>query len=143
MSIFIERLKEYMDDAHLSGVSLAKAIGCSRVTISGLMNGAHAPSTKLLIKIVEYFNCSADYLLGLTDYPKRENFDSVKPFGQRLKLCLSLAGKTEYRLQTDLHISRSLTYRWLNDMAIPSIESLKNLAKYFGCSVDYLLGRES
>ena len=143
MSIFVERLKEYMDDAGLNGIALAKALGCSRVTVSGLLNGAHTPSTKLLIKIVEYFNCSTDYILGLTDYPKREKFDNVKPFGQRLKLCLSLAGKTEYRLQTDLNISRSLTYRWLNGIAIPSIDSLKNLAKYFDCSVDFLLGREN
>lgn len=54
-----------------------------------------------------------------------------------------MSGKTEYRLQKDLNISRSLTYRWLSGKAIPTVDSLIALAKYFGCTVDYLLGREN
>lgn len=143
MSEFVERLKEYMEDAHMSGTDMAKTLGCSRVTVSNLLNGAHEPSTALLAKMAEYFNCSTDYLLGLTDYPESKSDGKTRHFSEQLRSCLKMSGKTEYRLQKDLSISRSLTYRWLSGKAIPTVDSLIALAKYFGCTVDYLLGREN
>lgn len=142
LSVFVERLKEYMSEQDLNASTLATKIKCSRVTISGLLNEAHAPSTEIIIALVEYFNCSADYLLGLVDYPRVTEFKALKPFGDTLRKCLKESGKTEYRLQKDLDISSSLTYRWLNNKALPKIDSLIKLKNYFGCSVDYLLGRE-
>ena len=142
MSEFVERLKEHMEDANLSVTALAKMIGVTRGTASNIVNGAHMPSTKAFVALVEYFNCSADYLLGKVDIPQRDSFCSVKPFGKILRKCLKDSGKSEYRLQEDLTVSRSLTYRWLHDKATPSVNYYIKLADYFGCSVDYLLGRE-
>ena len=143
LSVFVERLKEYMGERDLNASTLANEISFSRVTVSGLLNEAHVPSTKIIIELVKYFNCSADYLLGLVEYPRLTEFKPIKPFGDTLRKCLKENGKTEYRLQKDLDISKSLTYRWLNDKAIPTVDSLIKLKNYFGCSVDYLLGRES
>ncbi len=143
LSLFVERLNEYMSERDLNATTLADKIKCSRVTVSGLLNEVHVPSTDIIIALIEYFNCSADYLLGLVEYPRSDEFKSVKPFGATLRKCLKENGKTEYRLQKDLNISRSLTYRWLSNKALPKIDSLIKLKKYFGCSVDYLLGRES
>ncbi len=143
MSNFAERLKEYMTDRNLNVKTLAENLNVSRATISSLVHGAHTPSTKVFISISEYFDCSADYLLGLNDYPKSADFQNVKPFGGQLRKCLDESGKTEYRLQQDLDISTSLTYRWLANRATPTVESLIKLADYFGCSVDFLLGREN
>ncbi len=143
LSVFVERLKEYMVEYDLNATTLALKIKCSRVTLSGLLNEAHIPSTEIIIALVEYFNCSADYLLGLVEYPRLNEFNPIKPFGDTLRKCLNENGKTEYRLQKDLNISRSLTYRWLNNIALPKVDSLIKLKKYFDCSIDYLLGRES
>ncbi len=143
LSLFVERLNEYMSERDLNATTLADKIKCSRVTVSGLLNEVHVPSTDIIIALIEYFNCSADYLLGLVEYPRSDEFKRVKPFGDTLRKCLKENGKTEYRLQKDLNISRSLTYRWLSNKALPKIDSLIKLKKYFGCSVDYLLGRES
>lgn len=142
LSVFVERLKEYMSEQNLNASTLAANIKCSRVTISGLLNEVHSPSTEIIISLVEYFNCSADYLLGLVEYPRVTEFKPLKPFGDILRKCLIESSKSEYRLQKDLNISKSLTYRWLNNKALPKIDSLIKLKKYFGCSVDYLLGRE-
>ena len=142
MSVFVERLKEYMEDSSLSVTALAKKIGVTRETASNIVNEAHMPSTKAFVALIEYFNCSADYLLGIIDIPQNDSFGSVKPFGKILKKCLKDSGKSEYRLQEDLMVSSSLTYRWLNDKATPTINYYIRLAKYFGCSIDYLLGRE-
>jgi len=143
LSIFAERLKEYMDEHGLTATALASKINFSRATVSGLLHGAHNPSTEIIIALVEYFYCSADYLLGLDDYPRLTEFNTVQPFGDCLKKCLNNAKKTEYRLQRDLKISSSLTYRWLQNISLPKIDTLIRLKNYFGCSVDYLLGREN
>ncbi len=143
LSVFVERLKEYMAEENLSETLLARKINVSRVTVCNLLNAAHIPSTKIFVAIAEYFNCSADYLLGLTDIPNGAKFTPKKPFGEILRKLLKENNKTEYRLQKDLDLSSSLTYRWLNNKATPTVESYIGLAKYFGCSVDYLLGREN
>lgn len=142
LSVFVERLKEYMSEYDLNVTTLAEKVGFSRVTVSGILNEIHEPSTRIFIALTEYFNCSADYLLGLVEYPKNTVFIPVQPFSERLHICLNENGKSEYKLQKELSISRSLTYRWLNNIAMPKVESLIKLSKYFGCSVDYLLGRE-
>ncbi|MDE6586258.1 MAG: helix-turn-helix domain-containing protein [Clostridia bacterium] len=143
LSLFVERLKEYMTDCGLNVSTLADEIKCSRATISGLINEAHVPSTETFIALVEYFNCSADYLLGLVDYPRITKFKPVKPFCETLRKYLSESGTTEYRLQKDLKVSSSLTYRWLTGIAIPKVETLIKIKKKYELSIDYLLGRES
>ena len=105
MVIFAERLKELMNERNLNAPALAKEIGANRTTISELLRGNYLPSTKHLIAIVEYFNCSADYLLGLIEFPPENiQYQPVKPFNERLRLCLKESKKTEYRLQKDLNI---------------------------------------
>ncbi len=143
LSVFVERLKEYMEEHGLNTSTLASEIKFCRATVSGLLHEAHVPSTKIIIALVEYFNCSVDYLIGLDDYPRLTHFLPIKPFGERLRICLNSAKITEYRLQQDLEISSSLTYRWLQNISLPKVDTLIKLKKYFGCSIDYLLGREN
>lgn len=142
LSIFVERLKEYMEDCRLNETDVAKALGCRRETVCTIINKPRTPSTNIFIKLLELFDCSADYLLGLTEFSKETQFKAIKPFGDTLRLCLTENEISEYKLQKDLDISGSLTYRWLRNIAVPTLDSLINLSKYFNCSVDYLLGRE-
>ena len=143
MVIFAERLKELLNERNLNAPALAKEIGANRTTISELLRGNYLPSTKNFIAMVEYFNCSADYLLGLIEFPPENiQYQPVKPFNERLRLCLKEAKKTEYRLQKDLSISDSLTYHWLHGNTQPTVDNLIKLSKYFGFRVDFILGRE-
>lgn len=48
---------------------LAEYLSVSIGTISNYENGVHSPDLNTLCRIAEYFNVSADYLLGLTDNP--------------------------------------------------------------------------
>lgn len=143
LSNFVERLKEYMEDENLTETTLASRIGYSRITICGLLNEAHTPSTEIIIALAEYFHCSIDYLLGLTEFPNDKTFRTIAPFCERLRKCLQESKTTEYRLQQDLKLSRSLTYKWLHKNVLPSVDSLLKLKNYFGVSIDYLLGREN
>lgn len=142
LSIFVERLNEYVNDENLNATSLAKKIGFSRITVTNILNGVHKPSTKALIALVDCFNCSADYLLGLIEFAEDKKYFKFTPIGERLRKLLKQAQMTEYRFQREYSISSSLSYRWLNNKALPNVDNLIKLSKFFGCSIDYLLGRE-
>lgn len=141
-TVFSDRLKEFMDEHNFNETTLSKKLKVSRVSVSNILNGAHCPSTKFLIRAIELFHCSADYLLGLTDYPKQTEFEPVKDFGICFRKFLKDYKTSQYYLKKELHISSSLTYKWLYKNTTPSVNMLIKLAKRFGCSVDYLLGRE-
>lgn len=50
---------------------LSKNTGISSGNISDWKSGRSKPGMELLIKIADHFECSVDYLLGLTDIEKR------------------------------------------------------------------------
>ncbi len=142
LSKFAERLKEYMDEHGLNAPALAREIGAERSTINGLLRGAFAPSTEHFMRLAEYFDCSADYLLGLDEIPKRETkFLPVQPIAPRIRALLERDHISQYRLRISLNVSSSVTYRWLTGKSVPTVESLVKLARFFACSLDDLLGR--
>lgn len=68
MSILGNRIKKERENLNLSREDLAKKIGVSYSAIAMYEQGNREPSTSLLIKLCEIFNCSMDYLTGLSDY---------------------------------------------------------------------------
>jgi len=69
VSIFSKRLKEVRDRKGLTQEDIANAIKSQKSTISMYEKGNRRPSHDMIIKIAEYLNVSADYLMGLTDNP--------------------------------------------------------------------------
>lgn len=67
MSKFAERLKIVRDNKGLTLDDIATGIGSSKSALSHYENGVRRPSQTQIIKISEYLNVSADYLLGLVD----------------------------------------------------------------------------
>lgn len=143
VSKFGERLKELSDDRGLTAAGLSKELSCNRSNITRYMSGERAPQFALFVKIVEYFNCSADYLLGKSDYPPDTvNFLPVPKFlGKRLRYVMNFCGFSQYKLAKNDNFSGSVIYSWLSDKKQPTAESLYNLAETMGCTVDFLLGR--
>lgn len=47
--------------------------------------------------------------------------------------------KTQAEMAKELNMSRATYARYEGGVAFPSVENLLEMAKYFGCSVDYLL----
>ena len=60
-------------------------------------------------------------------------------FSEKLKELRSVKGISQAKLATDIHISRSAVAKWENGLGLPSDESLKMLAEYFGVGVGELL----
>lgn len=141
MSKLSIRLKEYMDERGVDQSTLAVALNIERSNISEFLSGKHFPSFEAFVALLYYFNCSADYLLGLTDIHTEETLHEVPPFGERLRTLLKAGNISQARLIRELPISSAVPYKWISGKNFPSVESLMRLAEYLDCSVDYLIGR--
>ena len=143
LSNFSDRLTEQMILCGLSAKQLADITGANRVTIFALKRGARLPSTQLLLSLVEHFQCSADYLLGLVEFSPEQVYyaSSMQDFGERLRFLLTENKVSQYKLTKDYHISGNLIYRWLNNKAIPSVANLIKLSQCLDIPVDTLIGR--
>ena len=64
---FSVRLCELIVENEISKRELAKKIGVSATSISDWSNGKVQPTAENIYLIAEYFQVSADYLLGLKD----------------------------------------------------------------------------
>lgn len=60
----MENLRELREKRHVTQVRLSIAAEVSQETISAYESGKAMPSAETLIKIADYLNTSADYLLG-------------------------------------------------------------------------------
>ena len=143
MSNTAERLKEFLILNNLNASSLAEQVKIDRSTISALLRGEHLPSFDTLVKLVTFFNCSADYLLGLTDdYPERAYAQKDDNFGERFRKILEKANVSQYKLEKEYKISSYLIYRWLHGISLPNAFYLIKLSQYLEVSVNELLGIE-
>ncbi|MBQ3158164.1 MAG: helix-turn-helix transcriptional regulator [Clostridia bacterium] len=64
-------------------------------------------------------------------------------FGQNLKQLRELAKVGQVQLAKELGVSKGIISMWENGLREPTMSSLISLAKYFGVSIDYLVGLEN
>jgi len=67
------RLRERRERRNLKNSQVALYMGLSTAHVSYLESGKREPSLDLLVRLAEYYHCSTDYLLGLTDDPRPAN----------------------------------------------------------------------
>lgn len=67
MDIFVNRLNKLIKENGISKYKLAKDIGVSKQAVLWWCDGVNEPKISYLKKLAEYFDVSADYLLGLED----------------------------------------------------------------------------
>ena len=66
-----QRLCNLREDRDLKQREIAVCPNCSQKTYSNYELGQHDIPTDILIKLSLYYNVSVDYILGLTNNPKR------------------------------------------------------------------------
>lgn len=67
-----DKLSDFVEEKRKEGVNqkaLAKEIGVSSGSLSNWCNNAKNVTADNIVKLANYFNVSADYLLGLTEVP--------------------------------------------------------------------------
>ena len=65
------RLKDMREDRDIKQKALAEYLNISQNTYSYYENGRHQIPLEVLARLADYYGVSVDYLLGLTDNPKR------------------------------------------------------------------------
>ena len=137
-----ERLKILMVDKGVNAPKLAKTLGIGSNTITRYLQGVGTPNFEIFIKLVEYFNCSADFLLGVEAQPfYTKNFLPLPEFAQHFREVMAECNITQYALHKKTGISWNNFHKWLKGERLPYANSLLKLASAMGCSVDVLLGR--
>lgn len=127
---FSLRINELIDETGLSLENLSRAAGVSVFTLFHLkgQNNPKLPSTKVLLKLADYFKCSLSFMLG------QEECNSLPSPKTELQFFLMK--------KSGLKKDFPSMYNWLSGKYIPNVYNLVRLAKLLDCSVDYLLGRE-
>lgn len=141
MSKLSERLKEFVEERKKKLIEIEEETGIFHSNLSEFLSGVHTPSYDNFIKLVEYFHCSADYLLGLDEIHTEEPLHEILPFGERLREVMKQQKVSQAQMIRDMRLSSSLPYKWLHGIYLPSVSRLMDIAKYLDCSVDYLIGR--
>ena len=71
MKSFSERLKELRQNKGMSQIALAKELGVSSRNYQRYEYGEIEAPVSTILAAVNFYNVSADYLLGLSDNPAR------------------------------------------------------------------------
>lgn len=66
-----KRIRDLREDHDMNQTKVAKLLNMSQTGYSKYETGENDVPTKILIKLADLYNVSVDYLLGLTDNPKR------------------------------------------------------------------------
>lgn len=143
LSKFAERLKELVEDSELTESEIGEALGLGNSAISHYITERYLPNLQTTIKLADYFNCSIDYLFGLSDDNDNKNFKACPPFCERFDVICKEKGLTRYKLKDLANVSETTMRYWVQGKTLPSISSIILVADKLNCSIDYLLGREN
>ena len=142
LSKLSENLQELMYERGLTQTSLAEAMHTCSSKISSYLTERRAPNYDTFVGFIEFFHCSADFLLGLKENVyENDTYKPVQPFHERLRTILRKTETSQYLFVKRTKISWGVFYHWLTGKSKPSLDNLIKVANYFDCSVDFLLGR--
>ena len=81
-------------------------------------------------------------MFGYAEEYQEIQFHKRKKFSERFQELLKEKGiKRQDLKKTNLFAKQSID-DWFNDVRLPTIENLIELREYFGCTLDYLVGRD-
>lgn len=142
LSKLSKQLEELMFDKGIKAPALAEQVNVKSNAITRYLRGVHLPRFEIFIALVDFFHCSADFLLGLSDDPQYERtYLPTPPFCESFRSALDKHNISQYALQKKTEISWANFHHWLNGTRSPYPDSLVRLAVAIDCTVDDLLGR--
>jgi len=140
LSIFVDIINDYLVKENITINQFSKRINVAERAVAKWMSMDYFPKIECVIKISDYFNCSIDYLFGLTNSTSFTRINNQVSFSNRFISLLKQNNITAYKVAKECHIGESAISKW-NKGVCPKTETLITLAKYFSCSIDYLIGR--
>ncbi|MDE5721792.1 MAG: helix-turn-helix domain-containing protein [Clostridia bacterium] len=143
LSNFGETLSELIFDHNLTPEEFSKAVNIDLSVIYRYRRKSCLPSLKNTIIIADYFQCSADFLFGLTANNNKTISKGETNFSQIFRELLESKNLTRYAFCKESNFAEQSVDDWYHGKRLPNIQNLILIAKHFDCTVDFLLGRES
>lgn len=143
MNDFVEILEGFISGKKLSLENLSVQCKVSSSQLSEYLRGTMIPSVKNAVKLSNFFNCSIDYLFGLSEDKGKnlgKNYD-LSGFIYRYESLLRNNKTTNYKFCKENNLSESMIRLWKRGQN-PSISTLYIIASKLCSSIDYLIGRK-
>ena len=140
LSNLIDIINDYIANEEISLNAFSIRVGVSGNALVNWTKMKYFPTIEYSIKIANYFNCSLDYLFGLSEFQNNDIESPNASFLETLNSLLRDHHMTLYSLSKVTGITQSSMSKWRNGN-IPKTETIITLAKYFNVSMDYLVGR--
>lgn len=137
---FVEVLKDLMLESGIDIKQLAKQTDIRLGSLYFYFKNDTIPDVNCAIKLSEYFNCSINYLLGLSENKTSKIKFTNKPFIENYIFLLERYNTNNYKVCNSININRNSIYNWKKGKT-PKMVNLVEIAKYFNTSIDFLLGR--
>lgn len=141
MEKFSEILNDLILESGLSLRALATKSKVSAVQYGKYLKGSY-PRVEVAVRIANYFNCSLDYLFGISNIRKIKNYKEydISQFVNKYIKLLEQNDITHWKFAKENNISESSLRHWKYG-EVPSMESLIKIAENLSSSIDYLIGR--
>ncbi len=131
-----------MLDNDLSIAELARQTKMQYKIIADYIKELSTPNLYNAIKLASFFNCSLDFLVGISDEEDFGNYSTpTLNFYEIYKKELKSQNITHYRLTKDTDINVNDVAKWKTG-STPTLYNLIKIADYLGVSIDSLIGRE-
>ena len=139
-----ERLKELREYNNMSQYDIAKLLNIKRSSYNQFEQQYDIIPIKRLNEVSNIFDCSIDYILGLTN--KKKYINSNKEINEelsqeRLKTFRKEKKITQVKLASILNTSQSAIVGFERGRNIIATPFLYELCKKYHISADYLLGK--
>ena len=138
---FQDTLQELIVARNLTIKTLSEQSGVPLSPLYRFAKGESIPSHENAAKLAAYFACSFDYLFGLTDEYKAEQYTTVCSPNERFRDFLKENNYTRYQVHKATGLEEKRLSDWFHNHRTPSLASLYTIAKNYTCSLDYLAGR--
>ena len=138
---FGESLSGIILERNINSKDLAKQLGVSHESVNNWKSNRTGIELSQLIKLCKYFNCSLDYLVGITERDTKPSKYTLENFGIHVRKIMKSRNITTYKLQKETRYSGKYFNVW-DRGSDPKLSTLLELANYFNCSLDELVGLE-
>ena len=85
-----ERLRSLREEQNISQEKLAAELGVTRMTIAGYELGKRPPDSIFISKACQFFNCTPDYIFGISPFKNNEHYTQWITSSNTLELGLNM-----------------------------------------------------
>lgn len=138
---FKNTFNELLQDRDIGVIKLSMQLHMLPSIVSKWKNSLVDLKLKSLIKLVDFFDCSLDYICGRSNMVLDYNPKVCPKFGERIVTVLKACNCSSYKLFQNTSIKPAQYHHWRTGTE-PLLSSLGIIADYLGITLDYLVGRD-